>query len=86
MPTQHEALIDETLRARFPAELDGIERAKQALDMAGGVLETTRIALENEIKATGARVQESPPPEPSKPWIELRRGGLPVLLGAGEAH
>ena len=70
LPTQHQAMIDEEMRQRFPNELRGIEEAKAALDVAAQVWETTRIALENEIKATGASVVQAPPPEPSKPWLD----------------
>jgi hypothetical protein len=65
----HRALIDEALAQRFPKELRGIEDAKAALDIAATVYKTTQIALENEIKASGATVQEPTPKEPSEPWI-----------------
>jgi hypothetical protein len=41
LPTQHQAMIDEEMRQRFPNELQGIEEAKAALDVAAQVWENS---------------------------------------------
>jgi len=59
-PSQSKAIADETLRARFPSEIAGINEAKQVLESAGTAFETVRIAAENELKASGGQIQPGP--------------------------
>ena len=68
-PTQHQAAADESLHFRFPDQLAALDEARAALEIAQTAHETVQLALENEIKATGATVQEASSPEPIKPWI-----------------
>jgi hypothetical protein len=62
--TQFQAATEESLRFRFADQM-----AALALGVAQSAHETVQLALENEIKATDATVEQGPPPKESKPWI-----------------
>jgi hypothetical protein len=67
--TQFQAATEESLRFRFADQMAALDEARSALDVAQSAHETVQLALENEIKATGATVEQGPPPKESKPWI-----------------
>jgi hypothetical protein len=67
-PVQYKALQDETLRAFFPAELEGINQGKQALEAITTAVNTVERAVDHELKST-TTTDQGPPPEESPPWI-----------------
>jgi hypothetical protein len=68
-PIQKEVIIEETLREFYPKELAGIDEAKKAMEITQTTIETATIALENELRQSGAQAEQAPPPKESKPWI-----------------
>jgi hypothetical protein len=68
-PIQKQVIIDETLREFYPKELAGIDEAKRAMEIVNTTIETATIALENELRQSGAQIEQAPPPQESKPWI-----------------
>ena len=64
----HSRLYEEELAAKFPAEVEGADEALNAAEIVRETLNTTRLAVEAELIASGTTVSELAEPAPTKEW------------------
>jgi hypothetical protein len=64
----HSRLYEEELAAKLSAEVEGADEALNAAEIVRETLNTTRLAVEAELIASGTTVSELAEPAPTKEW------------------
>jgi hypothetical protein len=67
--TFHQAIHDEVLQTRFPAELQGISEGRAAIQAVTTAMDAVAKALEHEMSVTEV-AEAGPPPAESAPWVK----------------